>query len=120
VPLPLNDSLHVGVFPNPCVVVGALPVGVDVQDQVFVISNNLKVMRSIRYHISFKIYLVPNPDNASKMMQIYKYMHPQPGNILCICQCSVADPDLHLFNCPGSGCVLGMLIRIQEITVSLQ
>jgi hypothetical protein len=47
VPLPLNHRLHVGIFPNPGIVVGTLPVGVDVQDQVFVISNNLNVMVSI-------------------------------------------------------------------------
>jgi len=56
VPLPLNHRLHVGVFPNLGFMVGALPVCVAVQDQVFVISKNLNVMLSIRYIMIFFIY----------------------------------------------------------------
>jgi hypothetical protein len=51
VPLPLNHCLHAGIFPNPGIVVG---VGVDVQDQVFVISNNL----GNGFHMIYVFFLV--------------------------------------------------------------
>ena len=74
VQLPLNHRLHVGVFPNLGFMVGALPVCVAVQDQVFVISKNLNVMLSIRYiMIFFLFFRDQNPDPAFKMMHIYNY-----------------------------------------------
>jgi hypothetical protein len=58
-----------GVYPNPGVVVGALPVGVDVQDQGLIISNNTNDRIYIRY-MFYKLDLDQNQDPASKMMKI--------------------------------------------------
>jgi hypothetical protein len=48
--------MTIGVYPNPGVVVGALPVGVDVQDQGLIISNN----KNDRIYIKYMLYIFFN------------------------------------------------------------
>jgi hypothetical protein len=39
--LPFNHSLHGRIVPNPCIVVAALPICIQVEDEPFVVANNL-------------------------------------------------------------------------------